>query len=103
MTLHRRKKVASMLKKIVKSELPNSWLNRAWQSGLRHLAEKAQQMGLAPEDVLTDNGRDAFIAIARAILGTPRPIRRDSLCAEWLTVLELAAPTLMERGALALS
>jgi hypothetical protein len=101
--LYKRKKVASMLKKIVKAELPNSWLNRALQSGLRHLAEQAQRMGLAPEDVLTDNGRDAFVAIARAILGTPRPIFSNALGAEWRTVVELAAPTVMERGALALS
>src|SRR3989304_1412403 len=91
MTLQRRKKVASMLKRIVKTELPhNAWLNRALHSGLRHLANQAQQMGLQPEDVLTDNGRDAFVVIARAILGTRWPGPAEPLCAEWQMGIELA-------------
>jgi hypothetical protein len=99
-TLHKRKKIASMLKKIVKAEQADAWLHRRLQYGLRRLAEKAQQMGLTPEDILTDNGRDAFIVIARAILGTPQPVYRNPLGAEWRTVVELAEPPLFEREAL---
>jgi len=102
-TLYKRKKVASMLKKIVKAELTDAWLQRRLYGGLRHLANQAQQMGLQPEDVLTDNGRDAFVVIARAILGTRWVGPATPLCAEWKTVIELAAPMVMERGALALS
>lgn len=101
MTLHKRKKAASMLKKIVKGELTDAWLQRRLEYGLRRLAEKAQQMGLQPEDVLTDNGRDAFVAIARAILGTPQPVYKNALCAEWRTVVALAGPPLFEIGVLA--
>jgi len=100
MTLMRRKKAASALKRIVKAELPERWLQRRLYAGLRHLANQAQQMGLQPEDVLTDNGRDAFVAIARAILGDTWPGPATSLGAEWQTVIQLAAPPIFEREAL---
>jgi len=100
MTLYKRKKVASMLKKIVKAELPDAWLRRRLQAALRHLANQAQQMGLLPEDVLSDNGRDAFVVIARAVVGATWPGPALPLCAEWRTVISLAAPDLFEREAL---
>lgn len=98
MTLHKRKKIASTLKKIVKAEGPvDVLLWKRLYSGLRRLAEQAQQMGLQPEDILTDNGRDAFTVIARAVLigSWPSP-GASPLCAEWRTVLELAAPMPIE-------
>ena len=100
MTLTRRKKAASALKRIIKTELPDAWLRRRLQGALRILANQAQQMGLLPDDVLTDNGRDAFIVIARAVVGTTGPGPALPLCAEWRTVISLAAPDLFEREAL---
>jgi hypothetical protein len=92
MTLRRQKKVASTLKKIVKVELPNaSWHRTRLRDGLRRLAAKAQQMGLLPEDVLTDAGRDAFTVIARAI-ACEITVSLSSLRAEWQMVLRLAEP-----------
>lgn len=97
MTLDKRKKIASVLKKIVKAEGPvDVLLWKRLYCRLRRLAEQAQQMGLQPEDVLTDNGRDAFTAIARAVLVGSWPGPANTLGAEWRTVLELAAPTPIE-------
>ena len=91
MTLRRRKKVASTLKKIVKVELPNaSWHRIRLRDGLRRLAAQAQQMGLQPEDILTDVGHDAFTVIARAIANDRTSF--PPLAAEWQLVLTLAEP-----------
>lgn len=60
--------------------------------GVHALAEQAEQMGLAPEDVLTPNGHDAFTAIARAVFAPYRPrAPRNNLGAIWQTVVHLAA------------
>lgn len=94
MTLADRKRVAEVMLAIVKAEFLHAWaLTPKLQRGLRHLAAQAQQMGLQPEDVLTENGRDAFTTIARAIFHTaePKEALPKSLRAEWATVLRLAA------------
>lgn len=93
MTLSDRKRVAETLTKIVYAEYVRAHgVSALVRRGLRVLAEQAEQMGLAPEDVLTSNGRDAFIAIARAIFAPHRPkAPRNSLGAEWQTVIQLAA------------
>ena len=91
MTLRQRKKVDSTLTKIVKVELPKAvWHRVRLRDGLRRLAAKAQQMGLQPEDILTDVGRDAFTVIARAIACDAAAF--PSLRAEWQLVLTLAEP-----------
>ena len=104
MTLSRRKKAASALKKIVQAEWPDAAIRRRLQAGLRRVAEQAQRMGLLPEDVLTDNGRDAFTAIVRAIVTTSQRdgslVINQMLGAEWQTVISLAGPDLFEREAL---
>jgi hypothetical protein len=88
-----RKRVAETLTKIVYAEYVRAHgASSLIRRGLRVLCEQAQQMGLAPEDILTPNGRDAFIAIARAIFAPIRPkAPRNILGAEWQTVIQLAA------------
>lgn len=91
MTLRRRKKVANVLRRLVKAEAPNASWSRVWlASGLRQLAAQADRMKLAPEDVLTPTGRDAFIAIARAIVFNKTSL--PTVGAEWQLVLALAEP-----------
>jgi hypothetical protein len=90
-TLRNRRKVATALSKIVKGEFTKAvWSRIGLRHGLRALAAQAQRMGLAPEDVLTVAGRDAFVVIARAI-AQERP-SNPSLCAEWALVVRLAEP-----------
>lgn len=93
MTLADRQQVADTLLKIVSVEYERAYgIQALIQRGLLILVEQAHQMGLAPEDVLTSNGRDAFVSIARAIFALPRPKKpRGVLGAEWQTVLQLAA------------
>lgn len=93
MTLAARQKVAETLAKIVHAEYVRAHgVASLIRRGIRCLAEQAQQQGLVPEDVLTPNGRDAFVTIARAIFAPYRPQPpRDTLNAEWQTVIQLAA------------
>ncbi len=93
MTLEDRKHVAEALLKIVQREYVRAHgVPALVRRGVRILAEQAQQMGLAPEDFLADNGRDAFVTIARAIFAPYRPKSpSDTLNAEWATVLKFAA------------
>jgi len=91
MTLRRRKKAANALKRLVKAETPNASWSRVWLvSGLRQLVAQADGMKLVPEDILTPTGRDAFIAIARAIVFNETSI--PTVGAEWQLVLALAEP-----------
>jgi hypothetical protein len=91
MTLRRRKKVANVLRRLVKAEAPNASWSRVWlTSGLRQLVAQADRMKLTPEDVLTPTGRDAFIAIARAIVFNKTAL--PTVGAEWQLVLALATP-----------
>jgi len=91
MTLRNRKKAARVLKRIVTAEFTNAaWSRVGLRHGLHRLAAQAQQQGLVPEDVLTNNGRDAFMVIARAI-AQERP-SRPPLCAEWRLMVALAEP-----------
>jgi len=92
-TLASRKRVAATLTKIVYSEYVRAHgASSLIRRGIRILAEQAEQMGMTPEDVLTPNGHDAFIAIARAIFAPIRPkAPRNNLGAEWQTVIQLAA------------
>jgi hypothetical protein len=93
MTLSDRQQIAEVLVKIVQREYVRAHgVPALVRRGLRALAEQAQQMGLAPEDLLTDNGRDAFVSIARVVFAPYRPQPpRDSLNAEWQTVIRFAA------------
>lgn len=93
MTLTNRKEVAEALCEIVRSEYRAAYgVPSLIRRGIRLVAERAQQMGLQPEDLLTMNGYDAFVTIARAIFAPRRPEPpRGSLCAEWRTVIQLAA------------
>lgn len=91
MTLESRRRIAKTLKEIVHEELTRDWaLPHVIRRGVRALAEHAQRMGMLPEDVLTPDGRDAFTMIARAI-GDRKPSAAKRLCAEWQTVIQLAA------------
>jgi len=89
MTLKDRKKAARALKRVVTAEFNNAAWNRV---GLRHglyrLAAQAQQQGLAPEDILTTTGREAFTTIARAI-AQEKP-SHPVLGAVWRLVVQLA-------------
>jgi len=92
-TLASRQKVAEALAKIVQAEYVRAHgVPALVRRGIQIMAEQAEQMGLAPEDILTVDGRDAFITIARAIFAPYRPkAPRNQLGAEWQTVIQLAA------------
>jgi hypothetical protein len=92
-TLADRQRIANVIAKIVSSEYARAHgVPSLIRRGIQIMAEQAERMGLAPEDVLTANGRDAFIAIARAIFAPHRPkAPRNQLGAEWQTVIHLAA------------
>lgn len=93
MTLEARKRAAEAIAKIVYVEYVRAHgVSGLIRRGIQLMAEQAEQMGLAPEDVLTPNGRDAFVVIARAIFAPHRPkAPRNQLGAEWRTVVQLAA------------
>lgn len=93
MTLMARVRVAETLTKIVQREYVRAHgVPALIRRGTQIMAEQAEQMGLAPEDILTRDGRDAFIAIARAIFAPRRPKPpRGALGAEWQTVIQLAS------------
>lgn len=93
MTLADRERAATVIAKIVQAEYIRAHgVPALIRRGIQIMAEQAEQMGLSPEDVLTVDGRDAFIAIARAIFAPHRPkAPRNQLGAEWQTVIQLAA------------
>lgn len=91
MTLRDRKKAATTLARIVKTEFLNAeWSRVGLRHGLRRLAAQAERQQLVPEDLLTRNGRSAFVVIARAI--AQEVPDRPPLCAEWALVVRLAEP-----------
>ncbi len=91
MTLRDRKKAATTLARIVKAEFLNAaWSRVGLRHGLRRLAAQAARQNLVPEDLLTRNGRSAFVVIARAI--AQEAPTSPSLCAEWRLVVLLAEP-----------
>jgi len=97
MTMKKRKEIASTIRKIVLDELPNSWLRQRERHAILKLVSQAQQMGLEPETVLSDSGRDALTVIARAIFTAARVTRpHNTLRAEWALIVKLG-----EREALA--
>lgn len=97
MTLRARKKAARTLTKIVRAEFQNAaWSRVGLRHGLRRLAAQACRQGLVPEDLISRKGRDAFIAIARAIAMLPPS--SPALVAEWALVVALAEPDLATEG-----
>lgn len=95
MRLQNRRKIAKRLQKIIKWELRKSrddgirtWRDLQIRNGIRRLAIQAQHMGLRPDDVLTDNGYHAFVAIAYVSMTTP--IIETTLDAEWRLICALA-------------
>jgi hypothetical protein len=90
MTLRSRKRAAKALLLIVLKEFKVTFTDVQLLNGMRRLAAQAQRQGLTPDDLVTRNGYDAFIVIARAI--AHQQARNGDVGAEWALVIALAEP-----------
>src|SRR5262249_20783845 len=85
-----RQKIAHALRQITKNELRDGFNTTTRRDRMIRLATQAQQMGLEPDVLLTVEGRDAFIAIARALRTqrAPKRVTTGTLRAEWTLIIE---------------
>jgi hypothetical protein len=86
-TRYQQRKIAGALKRVVKTEMRTGFGTGTRRERMTQLVAQAQQMGLQPDALLTPEGRDALIVIARAVSTQPvRPIK--PLRAEWAFIID---------------
>ena len=83
-----------MLRQVAKNELRDGYSVATRREGMVQLAAQAQRMGIEPDVLLTPKGRDAFVAIARALRADApkKPVKKrkvsTALRAEWTLIIE---------------